>query len=100
MRHRLWALAFAAPLAGLVQAAPLRSSQSSDALLCVSKRARVAGFLAVFAGFYYAVVSATDPAMRQGVRDTVTESIREACATRAALLAITAGGEGGSKTAR
>ena len=50
---------------------------------------RVAGFLAVFAGFYYAVVSASDPAMRQGVRDTVTESIREACATRAALLALT-----------
>lgn len=50
---------------------------------------RVAGFLAVFAGFYYAVVSATDPAMRQGVRDTVTESIREACATRAALLTLT-----------
>lgn len=64
------------------------------------EQVRVAGFLAVFAGFYYAVVSATDPAMRQGVRDTVTESIREACATRAALLAITAGGEGGSKTAR
>lgn len=49
---------------------------------------RVAGFLAVFSGFYYAVVSATDPVMRQGVKDTVKDSIREACATRAVLLAI------------
>lgn len=47
---------------------------------------RVAGFLAVFSGFYYAVVSVTDPTMRQGMSDTATETVREACAARLALL--------------
>lgn len=48
---------------------------------------RVAGFLAVFSGFYYSVVSATDPALREGMRDTAAETIREACAARIAVLA-------------
>lgn len=48
---------------------------------------RVAGFLAVFSTFYFAVVSATDPAMRQGVRDTAEETIRQACACRLVVLA-------------
>lgn len=48
---------------------------------------RVSGFLAVFSAFYFAVVSATDPAMRQGVRDTVDETIRQACACRLVVLA-------------
>lgn len=47
---------------------------------------RVAGFLAVFSGFYYAVVSVVDPTMRQEMRDTVTETVREACAARLVLL--------------
>lgn len=55
---------------------------------------RVAGFLAVFSAFYFAVVSATDPAMRQGVRDTVEETIRQACACR---LVVLAGDEGGRR---
>lgn len=53
---------------------------------------RVAGFLGVFSAFYYAVVSATDPAMRQGVRDTVNETIRQACACRIVVLAEDARG--------
>ncbi|HNL23709.1 MAG TPA: hypothetical protein PKN67_03160, partial [Pseudomonadales bacterium] len=36
MRHRLWALAFAAPLAGLVQAAPLRSTLDDQKALAVT----------------------------------------------------------------
>lgn len=48
---------------------------------------RVAGFLAAFSGFYYAVASATDGTMRQGLRDTADDSIRSAVALRLALLA-------------
>ena len=47
---------------------------------------RVAGFLAVFSGFYYSVVSATDPTLREGLRDTAAENVRAACALRAVLL--------------
>ena len=47
---------------------------------------RVAGFLAVFSGFYYAVVSVVDPTMRQEMSDTVTETVREACAARLVVL--------------
>ncbi len=47
---------------------------------------RVAGFLAAFSGFYYAVASATDGSMRQGLRDTADDSIRSAVALRLALL--------------
>ncbi len=47
---------------------------------------RVAGFLAAFSGFYYAVSSATDANMRQGLRDTATDSLRSACALRLMLL--------------
>lgn len=52
---------------------------------------RVAGFLAVFSGFYYAVVSATDPTLREGLRDTAAENVRAACALRAVLLEREAG---------
>lgn len=47
---------------------------------------RVAGFLAVFSGFYYAVVSVVDPTMRQEMSDTVTETVRQACAARLVVL--------------
>ncbi len=47
---------------------------------------RVAGFLAIFAGFYYAVASATDPTLRDAVQDTAEDAVREACAARVALL--------------
>lgn len=47
---------------------------------------RVAAFLGVFAGFYFSVVSRTDPALREGVRDTAEETIREACAARLVAL--------------
>lgn len=47
---------------------------------------RVAGFLGVFSGFYYAIVSVTDPALRAGLRDTAEDAIREACAARLVVL--------------
>src|SRR5699024_2247666 len=60
---------------------------------------RVSGFLAVFSAFYFAVVSATDPALRQGVRDTVEETIRQACACRLVVLAEDAARSAGIKEA-
>lgn len=45
----------------------------------------VAGFLATFSGFYFTIVSAADPALRAGLRDTAEDGIREACAARLAL---------------
>lgn len=47
---------------------------------------KVAGFLAVFSGFYFSVVSATDAKLREGLRDTAEQAVREACAARVALL--------------
>ncbi len=49
---------------------------------------RVAAFLGVFAGFYFSVVSRADPAMREGVRDTAEETVREACAARLVALEV------------
>lgn len=49
---------------------------------------RVCGFLAVFSGFYFAVVSATDPALREGLRDGVEDDVRQACAARLVALAV------------
>ena len=46
----------------------------------------VCGFLAVFSGFYFAVVSATDPAFREGLRDDVEDDLRQACAARLVAL--------------
>lgn len=60
---------------------------------------RVSGFLAVFSAFYFAVVSATDPALRQGVRDTVEETIRQACACRLVVLAEDAARSAGVREA-
>ena len=60
---------------------------------------RVSGFLAVFSAFYFAVVSATDPALRQGVRDTVEETIRQACACRLVVLAEDAARSAGIREA-
>ncbi|HOF63308.1 MAG TPA: hypothetical protein PLL54_03305 [Dermatophilaceae bacterium] len=51
------------------------------------EQVRVSGFLAVFSGFYYAVVSATDPTLREGVKDTAEDTVREACAARLEALA-------------
>ncbi len=47
---------------------------------------RVAGFLGVFSGFYYAVVSATDEGLKAGLNDTAEDAIREACAARLVAL--------------
>lgn len=47
---------------------------------------RVSGFLALFSAFYYAIVSATDASLRQGLADTANDTVREACARRLALL--------------
>ena len=47
---------------------------------------RVCGFLAVFSGFYFAVVSATDPVLREGLRDGVEDDVRQACAARLVAL--------------
>ncbi|MFT4215799.1 MAG: hypothetical protein QM619_01240 [Micropruina sp.] len=49
---------------------------------------RVCGFLAVFSGFYFAVVSATDPVLRAGLRDDVEDDIRQACAARLIALQL------------
>lgn len=48
---------------------------------------RVCTFLAVFAGFYFSIVSATDPVMRAGMADTSSDMIRQASAVRLALVA-------------
>ena len=47
---------------------------------------RVCGFLAVFAGFYFAVVSATDATFREGLRDDAEDDVRQACAARLVAL--------------
>jgi hypothetical protein len=46
---------------------------------------KVAGFLAVFSGFYFSVVSATDPQLRDELQDTAADAVRQACAARLAL---------------
>lgn len=48
---------------------------------------KVAGFLAAFSGFNYALVSATDARLRQNAFDAATSIVRRACALRAVLLA-------------
>jgi hypothetical protein len=48
---------------------------------------RVAGFLATFTGFYFAVVSTTDPIFREGITDTAEDLVRSACAVRVLSLA-------------
>lgn len=48
---------------------------------------RVAGFLGVFSGFYFAVVSRTDAALRDSMGDVAEDTIREACAARLVVLA-------------
>lgn len=47
---------------------------------------KVTGFLATFSGFYFLVVSSTDPALREGISDTAEDAVREACAVRAMAL--------------
>ncbi len=47
---------------------------------------RVAGFLGVFSGFYFSLVSATDGRLRTDAYEAATDMIREACALRVALL--------------
>lgn len=47
---------------------------------------RVSTFLAVFSGFYFSVVSATDPALREGMSDTSSDAVRQACAVRLAVM--------------
>lgn len=48
---------------------------------------KVAGFLAAFSGFNYALVSATDARLRQSAFDAATSIVRQACALRSVLLA-------------
>lgn len=48
---------------------------------------RVAGFLAVFSGFYFAVISRTDAALRSSLGDVAEDTVREACAARLVALA-------------
>jgi hypothetical protein len=47
---------------------------------------KVAGFLATFSGFYFAVVSSVDPALRAGITDTSEDAVREGCAARVLAL--------------
>lgn len=61
---------------------------------------RVAGFLGVFAGFYYAVVSATDEGLKAGLNDTAEDAIREACAARLVALERFPGPDGPNPNAR
>lgn len=46
---------------------------------------KVAGFLAVFTGFYFSIVSVTDAQLREGLRDTAEDAVRDACAARLAV---------------
>lgn len=48
---------------------------------------RVALFLAAFSGFNYALISATDPRLRQNATDAATVIARQACALRVVVLA-------------
>lgn len=54
---------------------------------------KVAGFLAVFTGFYFSIVSVTDAGLREGLRDTAEDAVRDACAAR---LAVTSGAGSGA----
>ncbi len=58
--------------------------------------ARVAGFLAVFSGFYYAVVSTMDPMVRQSMQDTTEDTVRQACAMRLVLLSAAPDSDSGA----
>lgn len=52
-----------------------------------AQQMRVAGFLGVFSGFYFSLVSATDGRLRIDAQGAATDMIRQACAQRAVLLA-------------
>jgi hypothetical protein len=54
-------------------------------LMLTWEHLNVAGFLATFSGFYFTIVSATDPTLRAGLRDTAEDGIRSACAARILL---------------
>lgn len=86
----LGALAINAEVAqSWLQAPPrilLQWRTSAHAFAITLEGIKVAAFLGVFSGFYFAVVSATDPGMRAGLRDTSEDAIREACAARLAAL--------------
>jgi len=75
-----------------------RWSTSRHAYAFTWEQVRVSGFLAAFSGFYYAVVSATDPSLREGVQDTAEDTVREACAARLEALARTRAASAGSVT--
>lgn len=60
---------------------------AGHAFLLSWEHVKVAGFMAVLTGFVFAVVSATDASLRQGLRDTVEDTVRELCAVRVVLLA-------------
>ena len=57
-------------------------SWRSRDLVLTSQHVRVAGFLAAFSGFYFAVYSASDPTVREGLADDGTTQLRQACAVR------------------
>ena len=76
-------------VASWIQARPqvvLAWETGNHAYALTQEHLRVAGFLGVFSGFYYAIVSVTDPALRAGLRDTAEDAIREACAARLVAL--------------
>lgn len=54
-------------------------------LMLTWEHLNVAGFLATFSGFYFTIVSATDPTLRAGLRDTAEDGVRAACAARIVL---------------
>ncbi len=54
-------------------------------LMLTWEHINVAGFLATFSGFYFTIVSATDPTLRAGLRDTAEDGVRAACAARILL---------------
>ena len=55
-------------------------------LILSEEHVRVAGFLASFSGFYFAVYSVTDPTIREGLNDDSTSQLRTACAARQLYL--------------
>ena len=49
---------------------------------------RAALFAFEASGFYFAVVSATDPTLREGLRDNAEDDVRQACAARLVALRL------------
>ena len=61
----------------------LHLTLSGRRLIFAEEHIRVAGFLATFSGFYFAVYSVADPSFRQGLSDDATTGLRASFAARA-----------------